>query len=587
MAVSIYSNAKLSALQETEFQLSNLLLNWREAETVSQELLTTYNLIETQNKWLSLNNQFNKEFHKFLKNPFTKKQINNNYYIQSKIAIAKLRWEIIQSRLITAVKLFEDYNKFSNSKSNSGNLLIDFGENMAQNSLSKELMELLKILRRNTTVTNFAFTEGLEDISKFLKNKIKIQNKQIRINSFFLSFLIILISGFYIMSRFLELNRLRLFNTRHANELSAEIRERNAVEKILINERDKLRTVLNAMGDFMYIINDNYNIEFQNDILASIYKDNEEYKCYKKYHGLEAPCSFCSAIDVLKNNSIKQVEAIFGNNEAFEVVFSPFKDIDGKDKILVLNRNITKRKKYEAEVVRASHLASIGELAAGVAHEINNPISGVINYVESLEDILQEHSIDAFDIPNKIIDESERIAKIVRNLLSFAREDKGEHTQIKVESVLNNSLDLYGKQLLNSGIKLLVDIQPDLPDIMARSDEIQQVFLNILLNAKYALNEKYPEPCNSKKLSIRAMVVEIDKIKYVRIIFADSGTGIPEDVKDKIINPFFSTKPKNRGTGLGLSISHGIIKSFNGRLNFQSEAGEYTEVLIDFPAIEK
>lgn len=143
------------------------------------------------------------------------------------------------------------------------------------------------------------------------------------------------------------------------------------------------------------------------------------------------------------------------------------------------------------------------------------------------------------------------------------------------------------RQILKDGIQLKVDIPPHLGRIKAIRQQIQQVFLNILSNARYALNRKYPGAHENKVLKISCEMIEMEGRRYVRTTFYDRGLGIPANVLNKICNPFFSTKPPGEGTGLGLSISHGIIRDHEGRLWFESREGEYTKVIVDLPVGEQ
>ena len=249
-----------------------------------------------------------------------------------------------------------------------------------------------------------------------------------------------------------------------------------------------------------------------------------------------------------------------------------------------LEREIQERKQAEAEALRASHLAALGELAAGVAHEINNPASGIINYAQILinksKKETQEH-----DILRRIIKEGDRIAGIVRNLLSFARDGRERKNEVFVQQLVTNSLGLADAQLRKDGIKLKVDIPPGLPGIFAQPQQIEQVFLNIISNARYALNQKFPGTHEDKMLHITGQEISENSHKCVRMKFYDHGTGIPSHIMGKIINPFFTTKPDNAGTGLGLSISHGIIADHEGRLAINSVEGEFTEVTIELPSM--
>lgn len=249
-------------------------------------------------------------------------------------------------------------------------------------------------------------------------------------------------------------------------------------------------------------------------------------------------------------------------------------------KVLVTCQDIAEKNALQTEVIRTAHLASLGELAAGVAHEIINPINGIINYAQMMIDQGNEKAEEA-DLPKRIIKEGDRISKIVRNLLSFARDRNWEREPVNIKTILSDSLNLTMGLLRKDTIHVKLDIPEDLPLIYVDVQQIQQVFLNLISNARYALNQKFSGYCEDKILEIKGEVVEREGVSLVRTIFYDSGVGIPSDIIKRICDPFFSTKPTNEGTGLGLSISHGIVKEHGGRLYFQSSEGEYTKVIIE------
>jgi PAS domain S-box-containing protein len=249
----------------------------------------------------------------------------------------------------------------------------------------------------------------------------------------------------------------------------------------------------------------------------------------------------------------------------------------------IYGSDITYQKKAEAETMRARHLASLGELAAGVAHEINNPINGIINYTQILAN-RSNPGTKEHDITKRIIKEGDRIAGIVNSLLSFARDMKEEKHPVHIFEIISDSLELINAQLKKDCIKLKLNIPVHLPKIIAQPQQIEQVFLNIISNARYALNQKYPGEHEDKSLEIIAREVTIKSQKYIEIMFCDKGTGIPVEITDKIMNPFFTTKPSGVGTGLGLSISHGIISDHGGKITIDTIEGECTKVIIDLPS---
>lgn len=265
----------------------------------------------------------------------------------------------------------------------------------------------------------------------------------------------------------------------------------------------------------------------------------------------------------------------------------PVFDAKGNVSGLILSlMDVTENITMYGELMRADHLTSIGKLAAGVAHEINNPINGIINYAQILANKSPADSSEK-NIAMQIIKESDRIATIVRSLLSFARDNKGKRSPVYVDEILTDTLSLVEAQLKKYCIGLHVNIPSDIPPLFANKQQIEQVFLNIISNALYALNERYPLDEKDKILEIRGEENTAGGSAFVRLTFKDRGTGVPPEIIDKLINPFFTTKPEDSGTGLGLSISHGIIVDHGGRLSIKSVEGDSTSVIIDLPLYKK
>ncbi len=261
----------------------------------------------------------------------------------------------------------------------------------------------------------------------------------------------------------------------------------------------------------------------------------------------------------------------------------PVKEADGRISGLVLSLvDVTDNITLYSELMRSEHLASVGKLAAGVAHEVNNPINGIINYAQMLLNKFGTESKE-HDIANRIIKEGDRIAGIVKSLLSFARESKEGKKPVHISEILSDSLALIETQIKKDGINLEINIPLSLPQIIAQHQHIEQVFLNLISNTCYALNQKYPETHSDKLIRIFAETVTASNTLYVRITFYDQGAGIPARILDKIMDPFFTTKIRE-GTGLGLSISHGIINDHGGRIKIDSVEGKFTKVIIELPA---
>ncbi|MBI4773392.1 MAG: PAS domain-containing protein [Deltaproteobacteria bacterium] len=239
-------------------------------------------------------------------------------------------------------------------------------------------------------------------------------------------------------------------------------------------------------------------------------------------------------------------------------------------------------KEIESEALNAGQMASLGELAAGVAHEINNPINSIINLAQILVNEYDKATTE-YDLGHRIMKEGERIASIVSGLLSFASSRDFTKKPIDVSEVLSATLGLTEAQLNKNGIILRLSIQDPMPKAVGHFQQLQQVFLNIINNARYALNQRYPGFHPDKLLKIDAREARLNDTHYVKVSLLDKGTGIPQSYLHRVTEPFFSTKPSGMGTGLGLSISHGIIKDHGGKLVIKSRELDSTEVIIYIP----
>jgi len=249
-------------------------------------------------------------------------------------------------------------------------------------------------------------------------------------------------------------------------------------------------------------------------------------------------------------------------------------------------RDLSVRKRLEAEreemqrqLYQSSKLASIGELSAGVAHEINNPLNGVINYAQLLKDEDRPRSEFEQQMIDGIIEESDRIAKIVRGLLTFARADTQELRSVHLAEAINTSIALFGRQFEKDDIAVEIDLEPDLPFVYADSSRLRQVVVNMISNAHHGLKASSAE----RKL-FRISARRVGEI--VRVEFYDNGVGIKREDLNKVFDPFFTTRRETGGTGLGLSISFGIIRDFGGTIKVESEEGKFTRFIVELAAVK-
>ncbi|SDO87410.1 PAS domain-containing sensor histidine kinase [Desulforhopalus singaporensis] len=253
--------------------------------------------------------------------------------------------------------------------------------------------------------------------------------------------------------------------------------------------------------------------------------------------------------------------------------------------ILLMARKLTQEEVRKVDSIRTSQLAALGELAAGVAHEVNNPINGIINFAQLLLDDCEDE--EQSRILERIVMEGERIATITYNLLSFARENVNEHNFFDLNEVVTESLSLVEHQLKNDNITVEKNLYKAGSLIYGNHLQLMQVILNIISNSRFALKERYREDQSEMKISFCSQLDESEGQKLYRLVIRDNGTGVPQGVLDKMFDPFFTSKPPGQGSGLGLSISYGIIKNHGGVLRVDSILNNYTEMIIEIPAAEK
>jgi PAS domain S-box-containing protein len=278
-----------------------------------------------------------------------------------------------------------------------------------------------------------------------------------------------------------------------------------------------------------------------------------------------------------------------GQSRPLSVSFTPLSTDGGEEVMIMSLRDLSLRKKLEAEreemqrqLYQSSKMASIGELSAGVAHEINNPLNGIINFAQLLKDEEQPRSEFEQQMIDGIIDEGERIAKIVRGLLAFARADTHELEQVHFADSIKTSIALFGRQFEKDEIKVEIDLEPDLPFVRADVSRLRQVVVNMISNAYHALKAK---PADSLERKLFRITARRDG-KLVRVEFYDNGVGIKREDLSKVFDPFFTTRRETGGTGLGLSVSFGIIRDFGGTINVESEVGKFTRFTIELSAVE-
>lgn len=353
----------------------------------------------------------------------------------------------------------------------------------------------------------------------------------------------------------------------------------------------KYKYIVSASRDLLALINRNYVYEAANASFLAAYRRSME-----EVIGFTVPEILGES--VFEEKVRPNLDRAFAGEtihyrELFEfsgwgrrtmdISYYPFLDDSGEPAAVVLHsRDITDTLLLEEKLIQSQKMESIGTLASGVAHEINNPINGIMNYAQLIIDRAGKGK-PAVEQAEEIILEARRVAKIVRDLLTFARHEKQTHSPAHLADIAGSVLSLIRTVMRHDQIDLKIDIPEDLPAIKCRSQQIQQVLMNLMTNARDSLNQKYPGYNADKQLLLSARLIEKQGRRHLRTTVEDSGTGIAPDIRERIFDPFFTTKPKETGTGLGLSITYGIVKEHGGELTVESEPDRYTRFHVDLP----
>jgi len=385
----------------------------------------------------------------------------------------------------------------------------------------------------------------------------------------------------------------------------ADVTRLKRIEKDLREGEARLQTlssqfkgVLEAIPDRILILDAEMRVIwinwFEDDFEAFREERLRTVRCYElpgvhcgpSVESDSALCENCPVKNAFETGRTVSVQRKLADGRTLSLrAFPVFSELGEVINVIEIAQDITESITQQTQTMRTGQLAALGELAAGVAHEINNPINGVINYAQLILNQAEADSRDE-DLSQRIIKESERVATIVRELLYFAREETQEVNPTTVPEALDEALALTENQMNKAGITLQTQFPDDLPMIESRSHQIQRLFLNLISNARYALAEKHPDMDPDKILQITGEKVLKDNQTFVRITFRDEGTGIDAEFLPRVMNPFVTSKSSAKGTGLGLSISHEIVQKHGGTISIDSVHGEYTEVVVELPAVK-
>ena len=359
------------------------------------------------------------------------------------------------------------------------------------------------------------------------------------------------------------------------------------IESSLMDNEEKFRTISDMANEAIIMVDNDGNIAFWNKAAERIFGYSNEEAVGRSLPELIIPSHLherlLEGFKRFRNTGqgslvgkTAELTAMRKNGTEFPIEHS-LSAVKMKDEWYAVGiiRDITERKQAEKELIVANKMASLGRLSAGVFHEVLNPLQIISSYTQLLL-LKEEKGSEKESYLQKIRHEVDRIVKITDSLLRFSRKGKLEADEFDLNSLLENIREIVEPDLKLKNIKCLIRFEDGLPEISANCDELRQVFLNLIYNAKGAM----PEGGN---LTISTQRIEKQGKSFASIRFKDTGCGIKSDDIDKIFDPFFTTKPEGKGTGLGLSISYGIIKNFGGVMSVNSKEGKGTTFIIDLP----
>ena len=305
----------------------------------------------------------------------------------------------------------------------------------------------------------------------------------------------------------------------------------------------------------------------------------------------------CSVTVAASRRVDVRAQVTLPDGRTFEVTTFPVSDPGGERTAVVqVAKDVTERMAAAARIedmrvqlLQAEKLSALGQLVAGVAHELNNPLTSVIGYSQLVQEELKTRIEDGAagewvtrldgDV-NLVLAEAERAARIVRNLLAFARQQSAERRPSDIAAAVESALSLREYNMRQRGINVSFSAAPGLPEVVCDASQIQQVIVNMVLNAERAMRD-------SLTPSLTIAVAHDEAAGAVRIEVTDTGHGIEQSVMPRIFDPFYTTRPVGEGTGLGLSICYGIVREHGGSLWATSTPGQPTRFTVLLPAFDR
>ena len=375
-------------------------------------------------------------------------------------------------------------------------------------------------------------------------------------------------------------------------EVKQKIHELEAANLGLRSKSSELQAMFDSISDGVIVYDNSGLVQHRNHVCPQYFPQQTlpGCSCRELFHPeresapLDCPVERALAGERVEI-SISSLPAD-GKSSYFDVTATPIEDSKcEQNRALLFLRDVTEKRLQELHLMQAEKLSSIGVLAAGVAHEINNPLSSVAGYAEALlrrfkeeRSLADDPRLDAFpQYLQVIIRESYRCKGIIDSLLSFSRKSDGSVSNVNINDILKEVLELVRYKSRYEKIEIQTNLQSDLPDVIGDPTGLRQVCMNLLINAHQAI----------KEAGIVEITTGMTKHSMVMFQIKDSGCGITRDAIEQIWDPFFTTKDVGQGTGLGLAVTYNIIKRHGGEISVESQLGKGSKFTVRIPACQK
>lgn len=368
-----------------------------------------------------------------------------------------------------------------------------------------------------------------------------------------------------------------------------DISERKQAEAKLRNKKNELQTIFDSVNDAVIVFDHDGGIQHSNHICNRLFPDAklQEGFCRDLFHpGAIYSPKTCPVERALNGESVETslVCAMGGDNYLYlDVTANPIKDSLGeKTRALLFLRDVTLKRAQELQAIQTEKMSSIGVLATGVAHEINNPLTSIAGYAEALlrrfsddSTLVNDNRLDAFQkYLQVIVRESYHCKTIIDSLLNFGRKSDGLIGDVDLNDILLEILELLRHQPFDDKIQIVTALQDRLPSLLGDASGLRQVFMNLLINAHHAIK-------GAGQVKIETSYARHEGRVYTKI--SDTGSGIAPEIIDRIWDPFFTTKATGKGLGLGLALTFNIIKRHGGEISVHSTVGKGSQFTVWLP----